>query len=55
MLVEAFGEDPEAYLEYACIPEILHNGTIIVDDIEDARPSAAASRRSTASTGWTWR
>ena len=35
MLVEAFGEDPEAYLEYACIPEILHNGTIIVDDVED--------------------
>ncbi|MFC6836247.1 polyprenyl synthetase family protein [Halomarina ordinaria] len=32
---EAFGEDPEAYLPYACIPEILHNGTIIVDDVED--------------------
>jgi geranylgeranyl diphosphate synthase type I len=35
LFVEAFGEDPEAYLEYACIPEILHNGTIIVDDVED--------------------
>ena len=34
-LVEAFGEDPEAYLEYAAIPEILHDGTIIVDDVED--------------------
>ena len=35
VLTEAFGEDPEAYLPYACIPEILHNGTIIVDDVED--------------------
>ncbi|PSQ11555.1 polyprenyl synthetase [Halobacteriales archaeon QS_5_70_15] len=35
LLVEAFGEAPEAYLEYACVPEILHNGTIIVDDVED--------------------
>ncbi len=35
LLVEAFGEDPEEYLPYACIPEILHNGTIIVDDVED--------------------
>ena len=35
VLVEAFGEDPEVYLPYACVPEILHNGTIIVDDVED--------------------
>ena len=35
LFVDAFGEDPEAYLPYACIPEILHNGTIIVDDVED--------------------
>ena len=28
-------EDPEAYMPYAIIPEILHNGTIIVDDVED--------------------
>jgi geranylgeranyl diphosphate synthase type I len=35
LLVEAFGEDPHDHLEYACIPEILHNGTIIVDDVED--------------------
>ena len=33
--VEGFGEDPEAYVLYATIPEILHNGTIIVDDVED--------------------
>ena len=35
LLVEAFGEDPHEYLPYACIPEVLHNGTIIVDDVED--------------------
>jgi geranylgeranyl diphosphate synthase type I len=35
IMVEAFGEDPEDYMPYATIPEILHNGTIIVDDVED--------------------
>jgi geranylgeranyl diphosphate synthase type I len=35
LFVEAFGDDPETYLEYAAVPEILHNGTIIVDDVED--------------------
>ncbi|MXR51837.1 polyprenyl synthetase family protein [Halovenus sp. WSH3] len=35
MIVDALGDDPEEYLPYACIPEILHNGTIIVDDVED--------------------
>lgn len=35
LLVDGFGEEPHEYLPYACIPEILHNGTIIVDDVED--------------------
>jgi len=35
VLVDAFGEPPEEYLRYACVPEILHTGTIIVDDVED--------------------
>ncbi|MFP8953032.1 polyprenyl synthetase family protein [Natrialbaceae archaeon A-arb3/5] len=35
VFVDGFGEDPSEYLPYACIPEILHNGTIIVDDVED--------------------
>src|SRR6056297_856628 len=35
LFVDAFGEDPEEYLPYSTIPEILHNGTIIVDDVED--------------------
>jgi geranylgeranyl diphosphate synthase type I len=35
LLLDGFGADPEEHLLYACIPEILHNGTIIVDDVED--------------------
>ncbi|WP_435097309.1 polyprenyl synthetase family protein [Halarchaeum sp. P4] len=35
MLVDGFGADPDELLPYAVIPEILHNGTIIVDDVED--------------------
>lgn len=35
LLIDGFGTDPHEYLAYACIPEILHNGTIIVDDVED--------------------
>jgi len=35
VFVDGLGEDPEEYLPYACVPEILHNGTIIVDDVED--------------------
>ncbi len=35
VFMKGFGEDPAEYLPYACIPEILHNGTIIVDDVED--------------------
>ncbi|MFW6385279.1 MAG: polyprenyl synthetase family protein [Halodesulfurarchaeum sp.] len=34
-LIEGVGGDPEDFLPYAIIPEILHTGTIIVDDVED--------------------
>jgi len=34
--VEGFGGDPHEYLPYACVPELLHNGTILVDDIQDS-------------------
>ncbi|MFC7072360.1 polyprenyl synthetase family protein [Halovenus rubra] len=43
VMIEAVGEDPAEYLPFACIPEILHNGTIIVDDVEDG----AQKRRGT--------
>ena len=35
LICEALGKNPEEFLEYAIIPEIIHNGTLMVDDIED--------------------
>jgi len=35
LVVEALGHDPEALKEFAIIPEVIHNGTIMIDDIED--------------------
>jgi geranylgeranyl pyrophosphate synthase len=32
---EALGLDSEKYIDYAIIPEIIHNGTLVIDDIED--------------------
>ncbi|WP_323674441.1 polyprenyl synthetase family protein [Halorubellus sp. PRR65] len=32
---EAFRADPHAHLDYACIPELVHNGSLLVDDVED--------------------
>ncbi len=34
-VIEALGKDPKDYLEFSIIPEVIHNGTIIHDDIED--------------------
>jgi geranylgeranyl diphosphate synthase type I len=44
IFIEAFGDDPNSYLEYAVIPEVLHNGTIIVDDVEDEATHRRGSR-----------
>lgn len=35
LVVEALGKDPQAMQEFAIIPEVIHNGTIMIDDIED--------------------
>ncbi|MEE8632478.1 MAG: polyprenyl synthetase family protein [Candidatus Bathyarchaeia archaeon] len=35
LVCEALGQNPEDYLEYAMIPEVIHNGTLMVDDVED--------------------
>jgi geranylgeranyl pyrophosphate synthase len=35
LIVEALGRNSDEFLEYAIIPEVVHNGTIMVDDIED--------------------
>jgi len=35
LVIEALGRKPEELQEFAIIPEIIHNGTIMIDDIED--------------------
>ncbi len=35
LVCEALGEDPEDFLEFAIIPEVIHNGTLVIDDVED--------------------
>ncbi|HLD63058.1 MAG TPA: polyprenyl synthetase family protein, partial [Candidatus Norongarragalinales archaeon] len=35
LVIEAFGRNPREYLDFAAISELVHNGTLMVDDIED--------------------
>lgn len=35
LIYEAFGKDPDEIIDFAVIPEFIHNSTIIHDDIED--------------------
>ncbi|MFB0567984.1 MAG: polyprenyl synthetase family protein [Candidatus Bathyarchaeia archaeon] len=35
LVIEALGEDSKKFLDFAIIPEVIHNGTIMVDDVED--------------------
>jgi len=35
LVAEALGRDPKSLQEFAIIPEVIHNGTIMIDDIED--------------------
>jgi geranylgeranyl pyrophosphate synthase len=35
LIVDALGKDSEALGEFAIVPEVIHNGTIMIDDIED--------------------
>ena len=35
LIVEALGREPKGLEEFAIIPEVIHNGTIMIDDIED--------------------
>lgn len=34
-IIDALGKDSDNYIEFSIIPEVIHNGTIIHDDIED--------------------
>ena len=36
IICEALGKNSEDFLDFAIIPEVVHNGTLIIDDIEDA-------------------
>jgi len=36
LICEALGKNPEDFVDFAIIPELIHNGTLMVDDIEDA-------------------
>ncbi len=36
LVCEALGKDSANYLDFAIIPEVVHNGTLMIDDIEDA-------------------
>ncbi|MDH5532783.1 MAG: polyprenyl synthetase family protein, partial [Candidatus Bathyarchaeota archaeon] len=36
LVCEALGAAPKKLLEFAIIPEIIHNGTLMIDDVEDA-------------------
>jgi len=36
LICEALGRNPENLIDFAIIPEVIHNGTLMVDDIEDA-------------------
>jgi geranylgeranyl pyrophosphate synthase len=35
LVIEALGKDPNDYVEFLLIPEVIHNATLIHDDIED--------------------
>jgi geranylgeranyl pyrophosphate synthase len=35
LVVEVLGNDPNQFTEFAVIPEVVHNGTIMIDDVQD--------------------
>ncbi len=35
LIAEAVGRNPEKLIDFVVIPEIIHNGTIMIDDVED--------------------
>jgi geranylgeranyl diphosphate synthase, type I len=36
LICEALGKDFGYYLDFSIIPEVIHNGTLVIDDIEDS-------------------
>ena len=39
LVCEALGKSPEEFLDFAIIPEVVHNGLLMIDDIEDGSES----------------
>jgi geranylgeranyl pyrophosphate synthase len=39
LICEALGKKSEDFLDFAIIPEVVHNGTLVIDDIEDTSES----------------
>jgi geranylgeranyl diphosphate synthase type I len=36
LICEALGKNPTEFLDFAIIPEVVHNGTLMIDDVEDS-------------------
>jgi geranylgeranyl diphosphate synthase type I len=36
LVCEVLGKNPKDFVDFAIIPEVIHNGTLMIDDIEDA-------------------
>jgi geranylgeranyl diphosphate synthase, type I len=36
LICEAIGKEADYYLDFSIIPEVIHNGTLVIDDIEDS-------------------
>ncbi len=36
LICEALGKNSEDFLDFAIIPEVIHNGTLMIDDVEDS-------------------
>jgi len=36
LICEALNKNPEDFVDFAIIPEVIHNGTLMIDDIEDS-------------------
>ena len=36
LICEAFGKESDYCLDFTIIPEVIHNGTLVIDDIEDS-------------------
>ena len=43
LIIEALGSDPDYYTEFSMIPEVIHNATLIHDDIEDSSETRRGS------------